>query len=204
MKITPQQAIKVSVALQEMKPMPPGIRCGFGSVRLMPLEDWGARLERSQPVVKVSNDRVTLSPEAIDGLAPAEYGVSVEGLEECFVADNPVLDLTKVLAGSVEASMRQSGVVKGFAETGSEVILIPGGFFGRMVISAGKLVRRTTLWRRTAFSSTGDFSRWWPLSSACPYCGHGYRGPFRIQVRAGGKLSDRSVAPQGLRLTGEQ
>ena len=127
-KITAQQAIKVSVALQELTPMPLSERCGFAIVTLMPLEDWGVPLERLQGVVKIGNDGASLSPEAIDGLAPARYGVSVENGNACRVADNPVLDLANALAGSVEAKMREPGTVKGLAETGSEVILIPDDF----------------------------------------------------------------------------
>jgi hypothetical protein len=127
--LTPQPAIKVSVALSDAVQAPRGERCGVGGVTLMPLEDWGINLERTVPTVKIGENANSGVPESADGLAPARYGVSVDNPSgACLIAENPVLDLAKVLAGSVEAKVRAPGTVKGNAEPGAEVILIPDDF----------------------------------------------------------------------------
>ncbi len=128
-KITPQQAIKVSVALSEARPTTElHDRCLVGLVTLMPIEDWGVDLKRrASGVNRISDNGSLLVPESTDGLAPAKYGVSVES-RGCLVADDPVLDLTKALTGSVEATINEPGTVRGRAEAGTEVILIPEDF----------------------------------------------------------------------------
>jgi hypothetical protein len=95
----------------------------------MPLEDWGVRMERKQGVFKVSNDGFALTPQSVDGLAPARYGVSTESVGGgCLVADHPVLDLTRAMSGNLEAKVREPGTIRGHADAGMEVILIPEDF----------------------------------------------------------------------------
>jgi len=129
-KVISQQSIQVTVGLSEAVKMPtPGSRCYLGLVNLMPLEDWGIRLERSLNQVKIGNEPSKSSPEAIDGLAPAKYGVSLRDPGgNCLLAEDPVLDVTRSQTGSVEGNVLEPGTLKGAADAGSEVALIPDDF----------------------------------------------------------------------------
>ncbi len=201
--IKPQQSIPASVALQESVAVPrPEAQCHSSTVTLMPLEDWGVRMARRQSPFLINNDGAAFAPQSLDGLAPARYGVNTDG-GACLVADHPVLDLTHVLSGNMEAKVREPGTVRGHADAGVELILIPGDFaegwsylpamwFLEEPFGAMLHFRQQALWagggpflphvRVTVANVDGHFE-----------FKHVPAGMYRISVRAAGPASDRQA-----------
>jgi hypothetical protein len=132
--LTPQRGIRASTALQHSVALPrSGYGCGFAGVTLTPVEDWGVNLERKLQQVKIVDDGTPPSPEPIDGLAPARYGITIHS-GECLIAGHPVLDLSDRPTGGVEAKVNEPGIIRGHAGVPGDrpsprvVILIPDDF----------------------------------------------------------------------------
>ena len=161
--LTPLQGIRASTALQNSIVLPgfhPG--CSTALVTLTPLEDWGVNLERKQPQVRIVAGDALLSPEPIDGLAPAKYGAS-NGFGTCLIADDPVLDLSKIPTGAIEAKVNRPGTVKGHAgvpgdaDSPWEVILIPDDFTAGMPLMPANWFRGPGPKRPAAFVVQAQF-----------------------------------------------
>ncbi len=200
--VKPQQSIPASVALEETFSVPRSeAQCHSAMVTLMPLEDWGVRMARRQSPFLISSAGVALAPQSFDGLAPARYGVSTESVGGgCLVADHPVLDLTQALSGNLEAKVREPGTLRGHADAGAELILIPEDFaegwsylpsmwFLEVPFGADLHFRQQAIWqgggpflphsRMAAANTDGHFEfRYVPA------------GMYRVAFRAAGPLTD--------------
>lgn len=75
---------------------------------LLPLEDWGAMLERS---VEIGSGK----PQILDSLAPARYHIAVRQLgDACYTLTDRVVDLSgETASGPIEVSLAPAGSIRG-------------------------------------------------------------------------------------------
>ena len=104
-RIAMQPSKQVSIAWHDA--------CRVAGITLIPLEDWSVAMEREQfrsGIAAINDPMLLESPQHLDGLAPARYAVSI-GSDECRVAGNPVIDLTKPQTEDFGLTLTVRGVV---------------------------------------------------------------------------------------------